>query len=86
MTEIHLMQWCMEDTTGPVISDAGVVVSGVRTSGCLNEQLSISWRRNQVQQRRGGGGSLLVEAIWVIILYSANSAELLHKKKSEAEI
>lgn len=32
------------------------------------------------------GCSLLVEAIWVIILCSANSAELLHKKKSEAEI
>lgn len=29
---------------------------------------------------------LLVKAIWVIILYSANSAELLHKEKLEAEI
>lgn len=29
---------------------------------------------------------LLEKAIWVIIFYSANSAELLHKKKSEAEI
>lgn len=55
MTEIHLIQSCIPDKTWPVISDTGVVV---RTSGCLNEQLSISWRVNQVQQRRreGGGG------------------------------
>lgn len=56
MTEIHLIRSCIPDKTWPVISDTGVVVSGVRTSGCLNEQLSISWRINQVQQRRREGG------------------------------
>lgn len=54
MTEIHLIQSCITDKTWPVIPDTGVVVSRVRTSGCLNEQLSISWRINQVQQRGGG--------------------------------
>lgn len=29
---------------------------------------------------------LLVKAVWVIIPHRANPAEMLHKKKSEAEI